>query len=99
MTLSRDELRILIRQLEKEHGAEQGLWPRERFVLKVLFDDGAEQIALAAGRPEPVLAGGPRALSGPRARAAARRRRRGVPVTPHILSGRCGRNATCRRSG
>jgi hypothetical protein len=42
MTLSRDELRILIRQLEHEHGAEQGLWPRERFVMKVLFDDGAE---------------------------------------------------------
>jgi hypothetical protein len=55
MTLSRDELRTLIRQLEQEHGAEQGLWSLQRFVMEVLFDDGAEyQLRWPRGVRNPV---------------------------------------------
>jgi hypothetical protein len=44
MTLSRKGLRNLIAQLEREHGEERGVWPREHepFSLTVYFDDGAE---------------------------------------------------------
>jgi len=54
MTLSRNTLRSLISQLEQEHGSEQGLWPVQRFVLRVLFDDGAEyQLRWPRGVPNP----------------------------------------------
>lgn len=42
MTLSRQHLRELIAALERQHGEERGLWPRQRFALAVHFDDGAE---------------------------------------------------------
>lgn len=42
MSLTRETLRYLIGHLEQEHGQEQGVWPVQRFVLIVHFDDGAE---------------------------------------------------------
>jgi len=42
MSLSRASLRLLISELEREHGAEQGVWPAGRFAFRVWFDDGAE---------------------------------------------------------
>jgi hypothetical protein len=42
MALSQASLRLLISQLEREHGAEQGVWAAERFAFRVWFDDGAE---------------------------------------------------------
>lgn len=40
--LTRETLRSWIRHLEQEQGAEQGLFPIQRFVLMVWFDDGTE---------------------------------------------------------
>ena len=44
MSLSHASLRFLISQLEREHGAEQGVWPAERFAFRVWFGDGAEYL-------------------------------------------------------
>jgi|Tabmets5t2r1_1033131.scaffolds.fasta_scaffold11701_1 hypothetical protein len=55
MTLSRETFRSLIRQLEQEHGPEQGLYPVCRFTFRVQFDDGAEyQIRWPRGAANPV---------------------------------------------
>jgi hypothetical protein len=42
MSLNQASLRLVISQLERVHGAEQGVWPAERFSFRVWFDDGAE---------------------------------------------------------
>ena len=42
MPLNRTNLRSLIGQLEREHGAERGVWSAEKFTFRVWFDDGAE---------------------------------------------------------
>lgn len=42
MTLNRQSLRELIATLERAHGEERGVWPREPFAMAVFFDDGAE---------------------------------------------------------
>ena len=55
MTLSRETFRSLIRQLEHEHGPEQGTWPVGRFSFAVHFDDGSEyQIRWPRGVANPV---------------------------------------------
>lgn len=42
MSLDRASLRSLIHLLERDHGAERGVWATERFSFRVWFDDGAE---------------------------------------------------------
>ena len=42
MSLTHASLRRLISELEREHGAEQGVWPAEPFAFRLWFDDGAE---------------------------------------------------------
>jgi hypothetical protein len=54
MSLSHASLRLLIAQLEREHGSEQGVWPAERFAFRVWFDDGAEyRLRWQRGVPTP----------------------------------------------
>lgn len=55
MTLSRETFRSLIRQLEHEHGPEQGTYAACRFTFTVHFDDGAAyQIRWPRGVRNPV---------------------------------------------